>query len=323
MASLKSLQKRYNTSLQNDDFYGAEQACRMIHHRLTTSKTSTAEDKQKAFETLLNGCNTLLEKSQPLAGAALALLAAKHCVEHKVPVDDSSISKFSALSSAFDSNPDNQTDEAQRERLRFLKAALAWSSTKDGSILGATRHGHPTLNTLVGHCSARVGDYKLSERAFVHSDDPKGYALVLYQYSKEQTLQGEVGLVLTRAVLRYLLCENLNDAIVFRKRFSHLAGWIDVEEGGSVSGSGIAEVPALAKFCEILVQIVRLDATVAPLYNRICETYQPQLERDPQFADQVARIGQMYFNIQPPQPAGIAGMMGTMLRGMMNSNNNQ
>lgn len=313
MASLKSLQKRYDRSLASDDFYGAEQACRMMHHRLTQGKNSTDSDKQQAYDILLSGSKTLLDKEQPHAGAALGLLLVKHCVDYKVAVSDSSISQLTSISDAF-GTPD---DEGERERLRFLKAALAWSSTKGGSILGATVHGHAKLNTLVGHSAAKVGDHTLSQRCFIHSDDPIGFAKVLHSFASENALPGESALVLTRSILRYLLSENLGDAIVLRTQFAKLSQWPDVES----PSQGSSKPPPLAHFCELLLKIVRLDASAASLYKRMCDAYNSQLSRDPSFANQLSQIGQMYFNIQPPQPSGLAGMMGTMLRGMMNPNN--
>lgn len=74
MASLTSLQKRYERCIENDDFYGAEQACRMMHHRLTQSKSATPEDIERARNILQTASVTLLQKNQIQAGAALGLL---------------------------------------------------------------------------------------------------------------------------------------------------------------------------------------------------------------------------------------------------------
>lgn len=314
MASLKSLQKRYQSSLQNDDFYGAEQACRMMHHRLTQGKTSSEEDKRQGLKVLLDGAKTLLGKGQPQAGTALALLAAKHSIDYSVPVTDESVSAFVAISDAFGDDTD-LSEESHRERLRFLKAVSAWSSRED---MGGFQHGHPRLNSLLGRSAARVGDYNLAQRSFIYSDDPIDGAAVLFDYASTVVLKSEQPLVLTRVILRYLLSENLSDAVSFRTKFAELAGWPSIDNASQASNTSADQVPPLANFCELLVKIVRLDTSAAPLFKRICSTYEPHLRRDESFSKQLARIGEMYFNIQPPQPSGIAGMMGSMLRGMMN-----
>lgn len=314
MSSLKGLQKRYQSSLQNDDYYGAEQACRMMHHRLTQGKSSSEEEKKQALQIILDGARTLLEKGQPQAGVALALLAVKHCVDYKEQVTEDAVGSFVAVSDAFESDSD-LSDEGHRERLRFLKAALAWSSNRD---VGGYQHGHPRLNTLSAHAAARVSDYNLAQRCFVHSDDPIGFASVLHRYATTEVLKSEQPLVLTRAVLRYLLSENVADANKMRQKFAELNGWPSVTDD-SHRRVNSDEVPPLANFCEMLIKLVQLDASAAPLYKRVCSAYESHLSRDNSFSKQLTRIGEMYFNIQPPQPSGIAGMMGTMLRGMMNT----
>lgn len=318
MASLKGLQKRYDSSIKNDDYYGAEQAVRMMHHRLTQKKDASAEDLSKALDILVSGACTLLSKGQPQAGSALGLLAIKHCNDHQVIANDANIqSVIISICEKFN-DPDqverNLNDEGIRERLRFLKSAQAWT------MKTYSQNGNPKVNTLLAHAAADAKDFKLAQKVFTHSDDPKGCAEVLYQYATKETLLSEIALVMTRAVLRYLLSQNLKDAVTFRQHFVKLANWIDVTVYDQKQSILSNDTPPLAHFCQLLLEIVTLDATAAPLFKRICDAYQPQLSRDDSFANQLQRIGQMYFNIQPPQPSGFAGMMGTMLRGMMNSN---
>lgn len=311
MASLKGLQKRYDRCLQDDDYYGAEQACRMMHHRLTQSKEPSSEQLNQALEILLNASRTLLSKGQIQAGTALALLITKHYVDHQVPVDTEHVDQLLSLEKAYGAT--TLTDEGKRELLRFLKSSLAWS-TKES--LAGFRYGHPRINTSTAHAAAQVGDYENAQRFFLRSDDPDGAAEALFKYAKEETLSSEVPLVLTRVVLAYLVAENIKDAKTFRTKFAQLARWPSVADGQSSTSSS---TPPLANFCELLIKICQLDSSAAGLYKKACNSYEPELCRDEKFAKQLSKIGQIYFGIQPSQPSGLAGMMGSMLRGMMNS----
>lgn len=311
MASLKGLQKRYDRCLQEDDYYGAEQACRMMHHRLTQSKEPSSEQLNQALEILLNASRTLLSKGQIQAGTALALLITKHYVDYEVPVDTEHVDQLLSLEKAYGTS--TLTDEGRRELLRFLKSSLAWS-TKES--LAGFRYGHPRINTSAAHAAAQVGDYENAQRFFLRSDDPNGAAEALFKYAKEETLTSEVPLVLTRVVLAYLVAENIKDAKTFRTKFAQLASWRSVADGQSSTSSS---TPPLANFCELLIKICQLDSSAANLFKKACNSYEPELSRDEKFAKQLSKIGQIYFSIQPSQPSGLAGMMGSMLRGMMNS----
>lgn len=316
MASLTSLQKRYKRSLDNEDYYGAEQACRMMHHRLTQSKTASKDDIEKALDVITTGSITMLEKGQIQEGAALALMVTKHYVDFKVVVTDATVSTLESLSKAFETVPDLSA-EGCRERLRFFKAAVAWSMRRD---VGGFTNGHVDLNKLAAHAAGSAGDYSLAQRYFIHSNDPDRAASVLYRYAQEQTLPSEKSLVLTRLVLLYLVSENIHDAFLVRRSYAQLARWRSVCDTADKNAAVIADdVPPLANFCELLIKICQLETAAAPLFKRLCDGYKVALSRDPSFSQQLTKIGQMYFSIQPPQPAGLSGMMGTMLRGMMNN----
>lgn len=283
----------------------------MMHHRLTQSKTPTDDERTQALKIIVDGSKTLLEKGQAQAGTALAMLATKHYVDYKVPVSDASVGELRTINDCYVKSATDLSGEACRERLRFLKTAVAWSNRKD---VGGYQHGHDGLNGIAAHAAARAGDFELAQRLFVHSDDPEGAARVLAKFATEHTLKSEVALVLTRAVLRYLTSDNLADAIVMRRVFADVVGWGSVEGGASAH-----TVPPLGNFCELLVKVCALDEKAAPLFQRLCQSYQGELVRDKHFAQQLTGIGETYFRIQPPQPSGLAGMMGSMLRGMMNT----
>lgn len=318
MASLNSLQKRFDRSIKNDDFYGAEQACRMMHHRLTQSKSPTPEDIDRAREILRSASVTLLKKHQTQAGAALGLLLIKHSEDHKNPVSHGNVTAILEIANAFSLPPDadkSTSQELKREKLRFVKAAIAWSAREDCQ---GFRNGHAGLNSLGGIAAADAGDFELAQRLFVYSDSPEEFANFLHDYTEKHTLKSEKALALTRAVLKYLASENIKDAVVLRTTFSRLKGWQSVEDPES-SSSGQTEAPPLANFCELVIKLCQLQPSAAPLYTKIASVYQPELRRDESIPPMITSIGTQYFGIQPPAPTGLGGMMNSMLRGLMSS----
>lgn len=284
----------------------------MMHHRLTQRKNPSQEDIDKALSILIEAAKALLSKQQPQAGCALALLVVKHYTDYKLQVADYNVSQLLNIAACFISDSE-ATEEVYREKLRFLKAAISWSRRPD---CAGYKNGHARLNTLTAQAAVDVRDFELAQQLFVRSDDPHACAAFLYSFSNQETLASEHALVLTRTIVRYLLADNIKDAVLVRERFAELAGWSSM---GNETARSAVEVPPLAHFCELLVKLCRLETAAAPLFQRVCNSYAPELKRDESLWPLLTKIGSKYFNIQPAQPAGMAGMMNSMLRGMMNN----
>lgn len=308
MASLKRLQTRYDRAIASKDYYSAEQTCRMMHHRLTnsTSNTPTQQSLDEAGDIVYNGSKTLLEHQQPQAGGGLALLTIKHLVQHKTDVSATMVDKLAVLAKLFDKCEGND-DEVKREKLRVIKAAIAWSSRED---CGGFQNGHVQLNRLGAYAAAECEQFDLAQQLFIRSDDAEGAGNLIYDYATQHTLKSEHGLVLTRAILRYLLSENIKDANAVRRKFYQRAGWKSVSEEGN--GEGVAE---LGNFCELVIKICQMEKRAAPLYERVCKSYEGEVKRDEELAMMLQKIGLMYFDVRPKQQ-GMGGMM-NMLQGLM------
>lgn len=311
---MTSLQKRLDRCLGNDDYYGAEQAWRMLHHRLTQKKNASQDDKNAALKHLFDGAKTLLGKGEAQAGSALGLLAVKHCVDYKVPVSQQSVESMLLVASAFVLDPASPTvDEARRECLRFLKSALSWSARQD---CAGWQNGHSVLNAKAAEAAADLGDFPLAQKLFIRSNAPLTFAAFLHAWATESALPSERALLLTRAVLMYLVSENVGDANILRAEFARLSHW----SVSAISAQRTREAnapPPLGNFCELLLRICRLEAAAAPVFAKIRTAYQAELRRDPEFDSMLTTIGTKYFNITPPQAGGLGGMMNSMLRGMM------
>lgn len=319
MASLNSLQKRFDRSVENDDFYGAEQTCRMMHHRLTQGKNASPEDIERARSILHAASVTLLHKHQTQAGAALGLLLVKHSEDHKIPISEESVASFRQIAEAFSLPSDadeSAIHERNREQLRFLKASIAWSARED---CAGFRNGHAGLNALAACAAANAGEFDLAQRLFLYSDNPEGFAAFLHDYTETHTLKSEIALVLTRAILNYLLSENVKDAIVLRTAFARSKGWKSVEAVVGSQSEQLMEPPALGNFCELVIKLCQMERAAGSLYTKVISIYNPELRRDETIPPMITTLGAKYFGIPPPPPTGLGGMMNSMLRGLMST----
>lgn len=319
MASLTSLQKRFDRAVKQDDFYGAEQACRMMHHRLMQSKDAGPEEIERARKMLHSASITLLQKHQIQAGAALGLLLLKHSEDYRISVSEESVAAIREIAESFDlPNDANESTvhELNREKLRFLRAAVSWSAREDCS---GFKNGHAGLNSLAADAAVRASEFDLAQRLFVHSDNPEAFAAFLHEYTETHTLRSETGLVLTNAILKYLVSDNVQDAIVLRTSFARLKGWKSVEAAiGSESDQSV-DPPVLGNFCELIIKLCQMESAAAPLFTKVISTYEPELKRDESIPSMITIVGTKYLGIQPAPPAGLGGMMNSMLRGLMST----
>lgn len=285
----------------------------MLHHRLTSKASATDAEKQKALDALFSGAQWLLSNEQAQAGCALGLLAVKHCVTHMVQADADVIAKLLALAAAFKlpANGGDAAAEIERERLRYLKAAVAWSARAD---CNGSAHGAPPLNANAAHSAAALGDYAAAQRFFVRSDDPVGYAALLHDWASSDALPSERGLLLARGVLLYLTTDNLADANALKAEFFRLQDW---PANPALAKPGPTAPVPLANFVELLCKICGLEERAAPLYEKMSATYMPHLRKDPALEPLLHAVGTKYFKIRAPQVGGLGGMMSSMFRGLI------
>lgn len=313
MASAASLEKRYARCVADIDFYGAQQACRMLHHRLTSKASATDAEKQKALDALFSGTQWLLDNEEAQAGCDLGLLAIKHCVTHTVQVGSTVVTKILSLANAFKLPKGNNQacEEIERERLRYLKAAVAWSARED---CRGTTHGAPSLNAAAAKSAAALGQNRAAQSFFVRSDDPVGFASFLHEWANGPALPSERGLLLVRGVLLYLTSDNLADANALKAEFFRLQDW---PTNPALAKPGPNAPVPLANFVELLCKLCELEERAAPLYEKMMATYLPHLKKDPALEALLAAVGQKYFKIRQPQIGGLGGMMSSMIRGML------
>lgn len=315
MASVKVLKKRYARAIEEGDYYGAEQACRTLYHRLTRPRGEelSDDDLNAALTHASSGAIELLQKGQTQAGSALGLLAIKHMSEHDVAVSDSSLSIVRDIHSAYGNgsgSDESSLAEERKEKLRLLAAAVKWSSRP--SCQG-TQYGDPQLNAWAGAAAHAAGEFETAQRYFIRSNAPTMFAAALQDWVREAGLESEHGIFLARAALLYLCAENIADAGALRSEYAKRMGWPDRPKP--------KEVPPLANFVELIIKASQLGPQAKALFHRIGEVYRPALQADKELVTLLERVGELYFGIRPAQPSGMAGMMQSMLQGMMSGAN--
>lgn len=313
MASVKVLEKRMRAGFSSGEYYVGEQACRTLYHRLArparAGKSPPVEDLTRAFDIVASGASELLSKTQFQAGSALSLLALKHLSDHEVGVqEEGTLTRVRTLCHSYDVPRESDgAVEAWKEQLRVVKAALKWTSSRN---CGGSQHGDPALNALAGAVSVDLLDFHAAQRFYLRSDEPTAMAVMLHKWATVEGLASESDLFITRAILAYLVSENLGDGNVVLAECRHLFKW---PASGATDPSA---VPPLVNFCELLLKACQLGHPAAALFTRIRSVYKAPLSADPQLETMMETIALKYFNIQAPQPAGMAGMMQSMLRGM-------
>lgn len=349
MTSLASAEKRVARAFDASDWYAAEQAVRALYHRQATGARKEAPAPPAvAAATLRSGAARLLAAGQITAGTSIALLLVEHWASGgpvgggrgaaaaggpgRVPYGSGgSDEALLALADAY-GDPADLDESGRREYLRFLRAAIAFSSSPPSAggggagAVGPTEHGDARLHARAGAAAAAAGEFPAASRHYLYSDDPKGHAAALLSWS-DTVLASEIPLLLTRAVLSYLAAGdgggsgpaygdgNLADAKVVRDEFVAGVGWPPAEYGSPAA-------PPLANFCTLTLAAAARGRAAAPLWATLRQTYAASLGRDPSLERLLVAVGQAWFGVEPPRPPGggggmFGGLMGEMMRGMM------
>jgi golgi to ER traffic protein 4 len=314
MGSVKVLENRLKRGLAEGDYYVAEQSCSTLYHRLTQARNraSSPDDFERALGIILSGATELLSRKQVQAGTSLGLLAIKHHSDHSLPANPSNVARVAALCDAYVFDEEAHPGiilEGRKEQLRLVKAAIKWTQSPACS---GCQHGDPGLNARAGRLACGTGDFPAAQHYFVRSDAPKDFATALDDWVRSNSIPSERDILLARSVLSYLVEDNIGDASLLRMEFARLSGWPP-----NVRPGDIKAVPPLGNFSELLIQACQIGERAQALFHRIRTVYEPALKVDPELLKMVSEVGTRYFGIRAPSTGGMAGMMQSMLRGMI------
>eukprot|EP00180_Rhodochaete_pulchella_P000363 Plantae.Rhodophyta-Rhodochaete_pulchella.ctg1256.p1 GENE.Plantae.Rhodophyta-Rhodochaete_pulchella.ctg1256~~Plantae.Rhodophyta-Rhodochaete_pulchella.ctg1256.p1 ORF type:complete len:299 (-),score=46.55 Plantae.Rhodophyta-Rhodochaete_pulchella.ctg1256:869-1765(-) len=288
------LQNRFQRSIEEGNYYDAEQACRTIYHRLSKSGKS-----DEALQALVHGALKMLGAKQVTSGTALGLLVTKHMMDPATakPFSPEPYILVESISSAFPlhGSSDQETVEWTREHLQFVRSAIKWTKASGGPVNGDER-----MNAQAGKLCFRLNDYAGSQKHYLTSNDPEGHAEMVLAWAETEGVRSEVDLFVMRTIFKYLVVGNLNDANVLLSAFLQKYG-----KGFS----------PLSNFAEMLLMTLERE-NAHPLFAKLQEVYAPSLNRDPTFMSYMSKVAAVFYNIQPPPSGGLlGGLMGEMMRG--------
>lgn len=298
MTSVKALEKRQTRALSTSDFYAYEQATRTLFHRLSTP-ASPPDSHLLAITSTLSAAKTLNTHDQTTPGASLALLALRHLSDRGIYTTPGTLDSVRGVLSSFPP----VGEASNREKLRVAKAAVKWTAAAPG----CGEFGDEGLSVVAGRAAEACGAYAEAVRYLIRGNEPGRTAACLVAWCGSEGVPSERDLFLTRAVLQYLVAENVGDAEALRVEFCKNVGWEERSE----------ETPCLVGFCEAAVVCARIGRSAKGVWEKVVAVYGKALAVDEKLEGLVARIGEMYFGIAPPAPQGMAGMMQGMMRGMM------
>ena len=289
-----SVLQKLQASIEGGDFYSALQVYKALFLRYVAR-----EKRAAAIDLATRGSRLLLEKGFSKEGTDLALELVDVLAQSDISADEETLAKLREICTAYP----KASKEAEEDKQRFLTKAVEWSAKS-----GEYQRGDPKLNQHLALSYVRLGKLQLAISSFLFTMAPKEFAMVMHKWS---TLgyKSERDLLLARGVLQLLAVENLRDARIFNDCFVEL-----VTKSGKVA-EGDVETP-MVHFCDMLIETCLYEEKAVKMFNLLRERYKTCLALDQSFQPLMDLIAQKYFGVQPPKPAGLAGLMRNMFGGM-------
>jgi hypothetical protein len=171
------------------------------------------------------------------------------------------------------------SEEAARERTRFLKLAIDYSSE-----CGQYSFGDPALHRAASRAALKKKDLLNASKHLVHAHNPEELCALTVSWAKMGP-EGDRDLYLARAVLQLLCTENLKDANVLYRLF-------------------LEQVPLdtpMTRFTGFLLKALEREAY--PLFKTLREKYAPALARtkgySPSLDNYLDRVALLFYGVKP------------------------
>jgi hypothetical protein len=279
----KSLQEKLERTLEDEDFYQALQIYKTLYVR-----NMSANNISGAEELLVHGTEKLLEQSQVEAGTELSTLLFKHFIDQGFKLDKRTQEIVSSLFRKYPVELDTQ----KRRFISFTEKWIAQHKDNDAS----------QLYDIFAQEFELHKEYFESERHYIRGTNPIAYADMLVSWSN-QVMQEEKDLIIVRSVIRYLALKNPENALVILNHF-------------------LKQVPLdspLINYSYFLIKTCSSGSREVFLILR--QKYKPSLAREKSFAKYLDHIAKIFFGIDP-QPQGMGGILGNLLKGFGGAMNN-
>ncbi|VDK53018.1 unnamed protein product [Anisakis simplex] len=303
---MNRLEKKLSSCLESGDYYEANQIYRTLYHRMSS------QGKWHELQDLLyNGAIKLLDVNEPTSAIDLAELFIESLQKSNMPVSSSLLDRFEQLFTRLPPLLEKETSTGgsrMDRRNEFLSRALKWTMAV-GEKKRHREKGHPDFHARVAKVLWHENKYVAARNHFFLSNDSEGFASFLIDFQQHCGFKSEKDLFIAQAVLQVLCSRRSKMACVMLQLYC--------EKHPEIASEAPYQLPLL-NFVWLLTLCVQLRNVT--YFSIIVEQYQKCLERDPSYRDYLDKIGQIYFGLPPPQESMSSGLFGTLLKGLLGSN---
>lgn len=236
----------------------------------------------------------------------LHLVVTDEILDKLCEIDTGYTNALSVISPSSTTGSEDGGDD-EKFRLQRLHMSYLRKSIKYSDDLGTTRYGDLRLHSRLGHCAWAMEDYFEAMLEFALAEESCDtlvdllFALPLTEDGNDNVAKGPVSLrdsLLTHGVVMYISLENLRDANALFRAFVAKDVNRDAEKLAANYMLKGAKHPTHVTFCGSVLRICETDA--APLFTWLLKSFNVELNRHPDLKPYTAKIGRIYFNIQPP-----------------------
>ena len=297
----KSLDK-IRGQVESGAFYEAQQMYKTVYHRYRARKSMP-----ESYQVLQQGSIQQLRSKQVNCGIELAHLLIDAYKTDKVEANESSLTPLVEILRALPDLAQNGNNKAELEECsRFVMSAIKWAH-KQGATQ-AVQQMHDIFAQWIMQVLGSNGLGKASMH-FARGSDADAFADALCSCSS-QAPSHEQDMFVSRAVFQTLACAHSSNK---QRHLQHAQAVLEAwKQCQATTGAAAADSP-LIHFTAFLLQALLRGSD--DLLQLLRAKYAPSLERDPSFEAYLAKVEQVYFNIQPSFGGG--GILGSLLKGLL------
>jgi hypothetical protein len=267
-------------------------------------KTQHARAKKKgdfpnALELARGGAALMLEKGEVNAGSELARDYVELCKSDPIMDDEKynvRIDAMVSLDNLFAKLPQN-TEEVKRERKRYLKMCVDYSSLK-----GPWTYGDPKIHQSMALFHIKQSEFVTALKHLELAQRPEELATFLVSWAKSGS-SSEYILHLTRVILQLLCLENLRDANIVYAGFRKALPETD-------------EHP-ISHFLGFLLKV--LERQAHPLFEQLRQKYSSHITRlensDVPVNQYLDNIASVFYKVEAKRAGGGFDFLRSLLGG--------
>jgi hypothetical protein len=261
----------------------------------------------EGYQVLQQGSIQQLRSKQVNCGIELANLLIDAYKTDKVQASEQSLSPLIEILRALPELCENGNSKAELEECnRFVMSAIKWAH-KQGATQ-AVQQMHDIFAQWIMKAQGANGLGKASMH-FARGSDAGAFVEALCSCSS-QAPSHEQDMFVSRAVFQTLACAHSSNK---ERHLQHAQAVMEAWKQCHVTTGAAAADSPLIHFTSFLLQAVHRGSD--DLVQLLRAKYAPSLERDPSFEAYLAKIEQVYFNVQPSFGGG--GILGSLLKGLL------